>query len=45
MGPEGGIKGGNIVAEGKPEEIIHVKNSYTGQFLKNLLENKVKKIA
>ena len=45
MGPEGGIKGGNIVAEGKPEEIINVKNSYTGQFLKNLLENKVKKIA
>jgi len=45
MGPDGGVKGGNIVAEGKPEEIINVKNSYTGQFLKNLLENKVKKIA
>ena len=45
MGPDGGVNGGNIVAEGKPEEIINVKNSYTGQFLKNLLENKVKKIA
>ena len=45
MGPEGGINGGNIIAEGKPEEIINVKNSYTGQFLKNLFENKVKKIA
>jgi excinuclease ABC subunit A len=37
MGPEGGIKGGNIVAEGKPEEVCKVKESYTGQFLKNLL--------
>ncbi len=37
MGPEGGIKGGNIVAEGKPEEICRVKDSYTGQFLKPLL--------
>ena len=45
MGPEGGINGGNIIAEGKPEEIINVKSSYTGQFLKNLFENKVKKIA
>ena len=45
MGPDGGVNGGNIVAEGKPEEIINAKNSYTGQFLKNLLENKVKKIA
>ncbi len=37
MGPEGGIKGGNIVAEGKPEEVCKVRESYTGQFLKNLL--------
>ena len=34
MGPEGGIKGGKIVAEGKPEEIIKNKDSFTGQFLK-----------
>ncbi len=37
MGPEGGVKGGNIVAEGKPEEVCKVKDSYTGQFLKPLL--------
>ncbi|MDB4827565.1 excinuclease ABC subunit UvrA [Candidatus Pelagibacter sp.] len=37
MGPEGGVKGGNIIAEGKPEEIIKVPGSYTGQFLKPLL--------
>ncbi len=37
MGPEGGVKGGNIVAEGKPEEVSKVKESYTGQFLKPLL--------
>ena len=45
MGPEGGIKGGQIVAEGKPEEICNVKESYTGQFLKNILNNKYKKTA
>ena len=38
MGPEGGVKGGNIIAEGKPEEIANIKGSYTGQFLKPLLE-------
>ncbi len=37
MGPEGGVKGGQIVAEGKPEEVCKVKESYTGQFLKPLL--------
>ena len=45
MGPEGGVKGGNIVAEGKPEEIIEAKDSYTGQFLKPLLNGKIKRIA
>jgi len=33
LGPEGGDKGGYIVAEGKPEEVAKVKNSYTGQYL------------
>ena len=28
MGPEGGVKGGNIIAEGKPEEVAKVKDSY-----------------
>ena len=37
MGPEGGVKGGNIIAEGKPEEIVNIKGSYTGEFLKTLL--------
>ena len=38
MGPEGGVKGGNIIAEGKPEEITNIKSSYTGHFLKPLLK-------
>ena len=37
MGPEGGVKGGNIIAEGKPEEICKISGSYTGQYLKSLL--------
>ena len=45
MGPDGGVKGGNIIAEGKPEEVANVKNSYTGQYLKPLLNGKIKKIA
>ncbi len=38
MGPEGGVKGGNIIAEGKPEDVCKVADSYTGQFLKPLLK-------
>lgn len=34
LGPEGGDKGGKIIAEGTPEKIQNVKNSYTGKFLK-----------
>jgi len=34
LGPEGGNEGGNIVAQGTPEEIVKIKESYTGQFLK-----------
>ena len=45
MGPEGGVNGGNIIAEGKPEEICNIKESYTGEFLKSMLNNKFKKIA
>lgn len=37
MGPEGGIKGGNIIAEGTPEEIATNKVSYTGRFLQKLI--------
>ncbi|MDP2910498.1 MAG: excinuclease ABC subunit UvrA [bacterium] len=35
LGPEGGDKGGYIVAQGNPEQIAKAKNSYTGQYLKN----------
>ena len=33
VGPEGGFRGGNIVAEGTPEEVAKVKESWTGKFL------------
>jgi excinuclease ABC subunit A len=45
MGPEGGVKGGEIIAEGNPEKIIQCENSYTGNFLKEMLNKKFKKIA
>ena len=45
MGPEGGINGGNIIAEGNPEKISEIDSSYTGKFLKHILEKKLKKIA
>lgn len=38
LGPEGGDQGGTIVAQGTPEEIVKVKASYTGKFLKPLLQ-------
>ena len=38
LGPEGGDKGGTIVAEGRPEDIVCVPASYTGRFLKPLLD-------
>jgi excinuclease ABC subunit A len=37
LGPEGGDQGGSIVAEGTPEDVAAVKESYTGQFLKKIL--------
>ncbi|HEY9293570.1 MAG TPA: excinuclease ABC subunit A, partial [Microlunatus sp.] len=37
MGPEGGSRGGTVIAEGTPEEIARVPESYTGQFLKEIL--------
>ena len=38
LGPEGGDRGGTLVATGTPEEIAKVKESYTGQYLKKVLE-------
>ncbi|MCC6463402.1 MAG: excinuclease ABC subunit A, partial [Saprospiraceae bacterium] len=37
LGPEGGKEGGNLVFEGRPEELVKEKSSYTGQFLKEKL--------
>jgi excinuclease ABC subunit A len=37
MGPEGGFRGGTVVAEGTPEEVAKVKGSYTGQYLAEIL--------
>ncbi len=39
MGPEGGFRGGLVVAQGTPEEVAKVKASYTGQFLAEILES------
>ena len=38
LGPEGGVKGGEIVACGTPEQVVKEKRSFTGQYLKPLLE-------
>ena len=40
IGPEGGDKGGTLVAEGTPEDIVKVPESYTGQYLKAKLESR-----
>jgi excinuclease ABC subunit A len=42
LGPEGGNKGGEVVAVGTPEEVAKVKRSYTGQYLAKVLKEKVK---
>ena len=38
LGPEGGDRGGELVGEGTPEQLCHIKTSYTGQFLKQILD-------
>ena len=46
MGPEGGVNGGKIIAEGTPEIVSEIDVSYTGKFIRPLLVNNgVKKIA
>jgi len=42
LGPEGGNKGGTVVAAGTPEDIVTVKESYTGLFLSQVLNSKEK---
>ena len=39
LGPEGGWRGGRVVAAGTPETIARAKDSYTGQYLQGLLES------
>ena len=43
IGPDGGVNGGQIIAEGNPEKITEINSSYTGSFLKNIINNKFKK--
>ncbi len=46
FGPEGGDGGGEVIAKGTPEDIVKVERSYTGKFLKELLERRpAKKVA
>ena len=40
LGPDGGNFGGEVVATGTPEEVSQVEGSYTGEFLRNILQNK-----
>jgi excinuclease ABC subunit A len=40
LGPEGGVGGGEVVAVGTPEEVAKVKGSFTGKYLKELLNGK-----
>jgi excinuclease ABC subunit A len=37
LGPEGGVRGGEIVAEGTPEQVVKAERSFTGQYLAPLL--------
>ena len=43
LGPEGGEKGGSIVFEGLPEDLIRCESSYTGRYLRNKIAQKDKK--
>jgi excinuclease ABC subunit A len=43
MGPEGGDKGGEIIAQGSPEDIAKSPKSFTGQYLKSILAEKTPK--
>ncbi len=43
FGPEGGVKGGKVIAKGTPEEVADNEHSYTGQYLAKVLKRKLKK--
>ena len=38
LGPEGGIEGGQVVAQGTPSEVVKCKESYTGKYLKRFFQ-------
>lgn len=38
LGPGGGVRGGEVVAEGTPEEVAAVEGSFTGQYLRPMLD-------
>ena len=40
LGPDGGDRGGQVIAEGTPEEVAKVKTSYTGQYLRKILKKR-----
>ena len=40
LGPEGGDKGGEVLVDGPPEEVVKNKRSYTGQYLKEYVTRK-----
>ena len=42
LGPDGGLRGGDVVASGTPEDVAAVKESYTGQFLRPLLASRLR---
>ena len=41
LGPDGGDDGGTVVAKGTPEQVAKVEKSYTGQYLKKILEGRL----
>jgi len=41
LGPEGGDKGGNVIAKGRPEEVAEAEGTYTGMYLKSILQGGV----
>ena len=45
MGPDGGINGGKIIGEGNPEKLSQITSSYTGNFLKEIINTNLKKTA
>jgi len=44
LGPEGDVRGGEIVAEGTPEQVAKEARSYTGQYLRPLLQSEARSV-